>query len=132
MKSRCYCTTARSAARKITALYDDTLAPIGVNVAQFTLLRNLERRGDIALTELGGLLELDRSTIGRNVRVMEKMGLVSLGKGEDRRETAVALTSKGKHICRLGAPLWDAAQSCIEQKLSRKKAATLRSLLAAL
>ena len=131
MKSLCYCTAARGAARKITALYDEALAPIGVNVAQFTLLRNLARQGDIALTELGELLGLDRSTIGRNVRIMEKMGLVSLGKGEDQRETAVALTSKGKQVCRAGAPLWDTAQSDIEHKLGRKKAAELRSLLAA-
>jgi DNA-binding MarR family transcriptional regulator len=132
MKSLCYCTVTRTAARKITSVYDDTLAPTGVNVAQFTLLRMLERQGEIALTELGSLLELDRSTIGRNTRLMEKMGLIKLGTGDDQRETTVGLTRQGKRICEVGAPLWEAAQGRIEKKLGRKQASDLRALLSAL
>lgn len=132
MKYACYCTTVRSAARRITALYDDTLAPTGVNVAQFALLKMLEQQGEIALTELGDLLELDRSTIGRNVRVMEKMDLVVLGKGADQRVTTVDLTKEGQRVCDVGTPLWDNAQARIKQKLGRKKASELRVLLNAL
>jgi DNA-binding MarR family transcriptional regulator len=132
MMSDCYCTAARNAARKITSIYDDTLSPTGVNVAQFTLLRMLERQKDITLTELGDLLDLDRSTVGRNTRVMEKMGLVLLGKGVDQRETTVELTAAGKRVLKVGGPLWAAAQDRIEQKLGRKKASDLRVLLSAL
>lgn len=131
MKSLCYCGAARSAARKITALYDDTLAPAGVSLAQFALLRMLERKGEIALTELGDLMELDRSTIGRNVRVIEKMGLVTFWKGADQRETTVGLTQEGQRVCDVGAPLWKNAQARIEKKLGRKKASELLDLLRA-
>jgi DNA-binding MarR family transcriptional regulator len=132
MKFPCYCTTTRRAARRITALYDGSLAPTGVNVAQFALLKVLEQQGEIALTELGDLLELDRSTIGRNVRVMEKMDLVVLKKGTDHRVTTADLTKKGQRICDVGTPLWDNAQSRIKQKLGREKAFELRVLLSAL
>jgi DNA-binding MarR family transcriptional regulator len=131
MKSPCYCITARSAARKITALYDETLASTGVNLAQFALLKTLEREGGIALTELGDLMELDRSTIGRNVRVIAKLGLVALGKGADQRETTVGLTEEGHRVCDVGTPLWDNAQARIEQKLGREKASELRVMLSA-
>src|SRR5574337_549456 len=78
MKSPCYCSTLRAAARKATALYDEALAPAGVNVAQYGLLRRVERRGTVSLTELGRLSELDRSTVGRNARVLERLGLARL------------------------------------------------------
>jgi DNA-binding MarR family transcriptional regulator len=123
---------ARSAARRITALYDESLAPTGVNVAQFALLKVLEQQGEIALTQLGDLLELDRSTIGRNVRVMEKMSLLVLKKGADQRATTADLTKKGRRICNAGTPLWDKAQSRITLKLGRKQALELRALLSAL
>ncbi|MGY3591408.1 DNA-binding MarR family transcriptional regulator [Bradyrhizobium sp. USDA 4341] len=132
MKFPCYCTTARSAARRITALYDETLAPTGVNVAQFALLKVLEQQGQIALTQLGDLLELDRSTIGRNVRVMEKMSLLVLKKGVDQRVTTADLTKKGRRICNVGTLLWDNAQSRVNQKLGQEKAFELRALLSAL
>jgi DNA-binding MarR family transcriptional regulator len=132
MTFSCYCTMARSAARRITALYDETLAPTGVNVAQFALLKVLEQQGEIALTQLGDLLELDRSTIGRNVRVMEKMSLLVLKKGADQRVTTADLTKKGRRICNAGTTLWDKAQSRITRKLGRKQAFELRALLGAL
>jgi DNA-binding MarR family transcriptional regulator len=132
MKFPCYCTTVRGAARRITALYDDILAPTGVNVAQFALLKVLDQQGEIALTQLGDLLELDRSTIGRNVRVMEKMDLIVLKKGEDHRVTTADLTKNGQRICNLATPLWANAQSRIKQKLGRDKALELRALLTAL
>ena len=70
MKNECYCATIRDAARKVTAIYDAALAPVGVNAAQYRLLRSIERAAPLSLTELGRLTELDRSTIGRNVKLL--------------------------------------------------------------
>ena len=60
MASECICATLRVAARKMTARYDAALAPIGINLAQFSLLRNINRAGLVSLTELGRKVELDR------------------------------------------------------------------------
>src|SRR6478735_8808652 len=95
MSSPCYSQSLRAAARRIAAAYDDALAPSGVNTAQYSLLRTIERAGPIALTALGRRVELDRSTIGRNVRVLERMGLVALGRGDDHREATATLTEAG-------------------------------------
>src|SRR5918992_2836859 len=88
MKILCYCTSLRNAARRMTAIYDAAMAPLGIGTAQFALLRQLEPDGEaIGLSELSERLDLDRSTVGRNVRVLERMGLVRTGVGLDQRAT---------------------------------------------
>jgi DNA-binding MarR family transcriptional regulator len=92
MNLLCYCTWLRNAARRMTAIYGQALAPVGVGTAQFSLLRELEGDGEaIGLSELGELLDLDRSTVGRNVGVLERMGLVRIGVGVDQRLTTIEL-----------------------------------------
>jgi len=132
MKSPCYCSTLRAAARKATALYDAALAPAGVNVAQYGLLRRIERRGSVSLTELGRLAELDRSTVGRNARVLERLGLVRLAAARDQREAAVSLTEKGVETLRIARPMWEDAQLRVEAALGAGGAETLRALAATL
>src|SRR5271165_5854499 len=105
VKTICYCEAVRAAARKTTALYDEALEPAGVNVAQYGLLRRIERAGTASLTELGRMAELDRSTVGRNVKVLKRLRLVRLTTAKDQREAAVSLTASGHEAIRRGAPL---------------------------
>ncbi len=128
MKSICYCAAVRTAARKTTALYNSILEPAGVTLAQFSLLRKIERAGTVSLTKLGRLAELDRSTIGRNVKALEKLRLVRVGPGEDQREAAVRLTPAGERALRIGAPLWEEAQRRVEATLGAAGAEQLQTL----
>lgn len=125
----CYNTALRAAARQATAIYDAALAPAGIGSAQFTLMKTLAANQPLALTELGVRLGLERSTIGRNVRVLEKAGLLSLGGGIDARETAVALTAQGEAILAEATPLWKAAQGTLERRLGKAGASDLRAVL---
>ncbi len=128
----CYCAAVRAAARKTTALYDAALAPAGINVAQFSLLRRIERVGPVSLTELGREAELDRSTVGRNVKVLERLQLVRLAPAEDQREAAVRLTRAGAEALRRATPLWEGAQRRIEAALGADGAGQLRTLATSL
>ncbi len=127
--SNCYCILLRRASRRVTSLYDDALAPIGINLAQFSLLRNIQRVEPISLTDLGQRTELDRSTVSRNVKVLEKMELVVVANSQDQRETAVGLSDKGRQILAEGAPLWDGVQAVIEAKLGDDASGQLKALL---
>lgn len=127
--SPCYCTVLKAASRRLAALYDEALAPVGVNIAQFSLLRRIRRAGTVTLTELGRLAELDRSTIGRNVRVLERLGLVALGRGEDHRESVVSLTAQGHQALDDGEPLWDQVQDAIHARLGPSGAMELVTAL---
>jgi DNA-binding MarR family transcriptional regulator len=128
METICYCAAVRTAARKTTALYDSILEPAGVTLAQFSLLRKIKRAGTVSLTKLGRLAELDRSTIGRNVRALEKLRLVSMASAEDHREAAVRLTPAGDRTLRIGAPLWEEAQRRVEAALGATRASQLQTL----
>ncbi len=129
METTCYCAAVRTAARKTTALYDSILEPAGVTLAQFSLLRKIKRAGTVSLTGLGRLAELDRSTIGRNVRALEKLRLVSMASAQDQREAAVRLTSTGERALQVGAPLWEEAQRRVETALGATGAAQLQTLV---
>ena len=128
----CYCAAVRAASRKTTAIYDEALAPAGIGLAQFSLLRKIERGGKLSLSELGRLASLDRSTVGRNIKVLRRMELIEMGPGDDHREATVVLSEGGRAVLRNGAPLWEAAQRRIETALSEGGAKKLRALLAAL
>ena len=63
------------------------------------------------------LVELDRSTVGRNVKLLQRMGLVQVNAGTDQREATVMLDEPGRDVLQRGAPLWDEAQRRIEATL---------------
>jgi DNA-binding MarR family transcriptional regulator len=116
----------------MTSLYDDALAPVGVNIAQFSLLRNVARGESVSLTDLGQRIELDRSTVGRNVKVLVKAGLLDLSKGKDQREAMLALTDNGRKVLADGAPLWEAVQRKLERALGSNGSKKLQDILQAL
>jgi DNA-binding MarR family transcriptional regulator len=128
MRTPCYCAVLRVASRKTTALYDEALAPAGIGVAQFSLMRRIKGVGTVSLTDLARLTELDRSTVGRNVKVLERIGLVAEIAAEDQRETTVALTEAGRETLRRARPLWIEAQRRVEAALGEAGAETLRAL----
>jgi len=128
MISECYCSSIRTATRKMTALYDHLLEPVGVNLAQFSMMRRISRAQPVSLTELGRLCELERSTVGRNVKVLERMGLTVTDQGNDQREAVVSLSREGWRVLTDGAVLWDQAQARIETLIGRDVAEGLTRL----
>ena len=128
----CVCVAVRKASRRITTLYDEAVAPAGINVAQFSLLKTIRRHGPVSLTRLSDIVELDRSTLGRNVRVIERLGLVQLETGADQREARVQLSAEGEATLDRAMPLWQAAQTKIHDRLGAARAAELTALLGAL
>lgn len=130
MSSLCHCNSLRVATRRLSASYDEALAPFGINIAQFSLLRAVERRGKVSLTALGRVQELDRSTIGRNVRVLERMGLVEMGRSEDdQREAVVQLTPPGAELVRQALPSWEERQHWLEARIGGERLRLLREIL---
>ena len=128
----CHCILLRKATRKVSSYYDEALAPLGVNIGQFSLLRNIRRMEPVSLTDLAHKVELDRSTVGRNAKVLERLELIAIGHGEDQREAVLIIAEKGREIPDKGAPLWDGVQDDIEARLGREKARQLQELLAEL
>lgn len=130
METDCYCTSMRAATRRITALYDAALEAAGVNVAQYGLLRRLSAVGPVSIQRLAAATELERSTVARNVRVLEKAGFVSLATSAvDRRATVVHLSERGAEVLTAAKPLWAGAQLRVEERLGGEVAVTLRAIV---
>ncbi len=133
MSSPCHCSSLRAAGRRLSARYDAALAPLGLNVAQFALLRRLARLGAANLTALARALQLERSTVGRNARVLERLGLIAAGRAaEDRREALLRLTPHGEARLAEGVPLWEGCQEALEARLGPDRVALLEDVLALL
>ena len=130
--SDCYCILLRTATRKVTALYDAALAPYGITLAQFSLMRRIRRGEPVSITELAHRAELDRSTVGRNLKPLERMGLVQHVTGLDQREASVALTDAGHALLKQADPIWHDVQVDIETRLGEADATQLTRLLHAL
>lgn len=109
----CYCTMSRRIARALTDTYDRALAPSGLKVTQFSLLRMVVRLGTPTVGALAEATGLDRSTLGRNLRVLQKDGWATLGVGTDERTRVISLTKAGRMALQRAVPLWDAVQAQI-------------------
>jgi DNA-binding MarR family transcriptional regulator len=129
----CHCTNLRYAAQTLTEIYDRVLAPSGLKVTQYVLLRSiLQEEAEQSLTDLAHKLGSDRSTIGRNVRILARDGLVSLSRGSDRREQTVHVTEKGREAVSLATPLWQKSQTAVEEALGEDQLKMLRMFLSQL
>jgi DNA-binding MarR family transcriptional regulator len=110
----CACTTLRRATRAVTAAYDAALAPSGLRITQFSILRRLARLGPLPITRLAAEAALDRSTMGRNLNPLERRGLIRIEIGDaDQRERVARLTAAGEAAIEAALPHWRKAQERI-------------------
>jgi DNA-binding MarR family transcriptional regulator len=126
----CVCGRLRRAARALTQLYDDTMAPSGLRVTQFSLLRTLTRNGPVRITELAGLALLDRTALSRNLTPLADQGLVTIAPGRDARTREVSLTRAGRTAHDRALPFWRDAQREVARKLGEPRIDALVGLLA--
>jgi DNA-binding MarR family transcriptional regulator len=123
LDTQCACNKLRRSARILGAVYDEALAPTGLSVAQFSLLRMLERAGPCSLTAFGEATGYDRTTLNRTLAPLEKAGFVACPCGDDRRARIVELTAAARASMKRGVPLWEQAQAKVEAALGGERAA---------
>lgn len=124
--SLCACFNLRKAARAVTSLYDEALRPSGLRGTQFTLLMITKVLGTVSVTRLADEAVMDRTTLTRNLRPLEKQGLVRVTAGSDRRVREVTLRPRGNEVIERAIPLWIAAQERMTRGLGE---ARLRQLV---
>lgn len=132
-QSQCICVHARQIARSVTRVYDEALAPSGLTLAQYALLRAVERNEPAPIGTLADELDLDRTTLARNLRPLERDGLLATAVSKaDRRVTQARLSARGRQVLALAVPLWRVAQAHIEARIGGRRARMLRELARAL
>jgi len=132
-KEACTCGSLRKASRRITQFYDTALAPVGIKSTQFSILSEVDRGsfdGPVSMCELAAAMVMDRSTLGHNLRPLQRDDLLILRFAiADRRKRHVELTKKGRSTLRAARRLWRTAEGRFEKIFGKQHAAELRSVL---
>jgi DNA-binding MarR family transcriptional regulator len=128
----CNCFVVRSAARHVTQLYDQFLAPVGLHVTQFSILAKLKRLGPMTINALAKEMVMDRTTVGRNVLPLERDGLIRIeASASDGRAKELHLTKAGEKRLLAGREAWERAQARFTDRFGAKRAADFRAMLRA-
>lgn len=133
--STCHCAVLRKASRRISHTYDTALAPSGLKTTQFSLLAAISQTEDapLTMTELAEAMVMDRSTLGHNLRPLERDGFVNIRPAKtDARSREIILTEKGRKKLTEAAALWRRMQEAFVDTVGAVKVARLRKSLIAL
>lgn len=122
---RCSCFNLRKATRAVTQFFDHQLEPAGIRATQFTLLVSMASVSARTLTEMANTLVMDRTTLTRNLKPLEKLGFIQTIEPRDKRSKAYALTEKGRETLEKGIPLWAQAQTRIQNALGDERFARI-------
>jgi DNA-binding MarR family transcriptional regulator len=117
----CACGRLRRATRALTQLYDDAMAPAGLRVTQFSLLRTLASTGALRMNALAARLLLDRTALSRNLDPLVARGLVAVTRGCDARTREIAITTEGRRELRAARPHWLRAQDDVRRRLGPER-----------
>lgn len=118
INKECCCFSMRKVSRAVTQHFDRNLEKIGIRATQFTLLAALASTKASTLTQIAESLVMDRTTLTRNLKPLEKMGFITTVTPVDKRSKAYALTEQGRSILERATPLWRESQDSIVNALT--------------
>jgi DNA-binding MarR family transcriptional regulator len=121
----CIAVRLRLLNRVVTNLYDDALRPLGLKVSQMNILVVTAKLGLARPVQVCDILQLDTSTLSRNVERMRAQGWLEVVSDEDARTQPFRLSSQGKRLIEKAIPAWEEAQRQAKELLGSEGTALL-------
>lgn len=115
----CTCFNLRKASRVVTQFFDQALQPSGLLVTQFTILVAISLSTPQTINQLAQVLAMDRTTLTRNLKPLEREGFIQVQPGQDQRTRVICLTDRGQAALAAALPLWEQAQAGMVEKLGK-------------
>src|SRR3954451_2952 len=106
----CVAVRLRLLNRVVTSFYDEALRPLGLKVSQLNILIVTARLGLARPAQVCEILQLDASTLSRNVKPLQAHGWLEIVPEEDARSQPFRLTAQGKRLIEKAIPAWEEAQ----------------------
>jgi DNA-binding MarR family transcriptional regulator len=128
---KCTSLNLRRAARAASQFLENYLQPLGLHSSQFGILNCVSRFGSITMTSLAEEMSLDRTTVTRNLQIMERDGMVEVFEGKDRRVREIALTDYGKEVLSRAIPLWQQAEADLDALLTEEQRKAILTIVSA-
>lgn len=128
MGGECLAMRSRLIGRTITGIYDDALRPVGITAGQLNILAVILRRGPVSPGEVASYLNIEKSTMSRNVDRMKRNGWIAVRTGESARSKELEITESGTRILAEAEPLWRVAQDRSQEILGSGGAEAVHQL----
>ena len=126
----CTCFKLRRLTRRVTAVYDRALSGAGMRVTQYSLLAHLRGLRGVAMSELAKMLDMDRTTLTRNLRPLIEAGWIGVEpSAEDTRIRLVRMTPSGEAQWQAARVCWQQAQHEVTSTIGRVGLAELHRVL---
>jgi DNA-binding MarR family transcriptional regulator len=113
----CTCGELRKAARAITLLYDNAFKSSGLLSTQFNVLQAIYNIDSMRISDLANKLGMDRTTLTRNLSVLEREGFIKISQGKDHRARIVTTTQKGRNSVTKTISLWNEVQRKVKDQM---------------
>src|SRR5258707_14148653 len=121
----CIAVRLRLLNRVVTNFYDDALRPLGLKVSQLNILVVTARLGLARPARVCEILQLDTSTLSRNVKPLQSHGWLEVVPEEDARSQPFRLTPRGRRLIEKAGPAWEEAQRRATELLGEEGIALL-------
>jgi len=132
VRKMCACDQLRRVTRGVTQVYDDAVMPSGLRITQLPIFVGLASEGDLPLSVLADRLALDRTTLTRNLKVLEDRGLIRIYEhNDDARVRMVSMTLEGSALLTGALERWATVQEFVEERFGRERLVALESELSA-
>ena len=125
----CTCYRLRQTARLVSRTYDRFLAPADISIGQFGMLSTLAAMEGKSISELADVLQMERTTLTRNLSPLKKLRYITIAEGQDKRAKSLRLTKAGDKALSSAKPLWRAAQQSLELQLGKAEVQSLTKIL---
>ena len=123
--AECVCAGLRRAARAVTQHYQRHFRGTGLVGTQFSMLSVLIRTGPIPVGRMAKLLGVERTTLTRNLKPLERKQWVKISGDADGRVRTVEITVKGRAVAKAALPAWRRAQATVGPQLKELRIAEL-------
>lgn len=119
----------RQASRLVTRHYESFFAATGLKITQYSLLSHVVKLGPLRAGELAVAMQLEPSTLTRNLQPLLQQGLVRMHTGDDARSRLVEATDAGRALREQAQKAWKRAQTALNERLGVQRVAALHALL---
>lgn len=128
--SGCTCFKLRRLTRRVTGVYDRALAAAGMRVTQYSVLAQLRRLRAASMSQLADALDMDRTTLTRNLKPLLDAGWVEVQTAAgDARRRDVRITAAGEAQFQVGRTYWRRAQTEVTATLGEHDLTMLHDLI---
>ncbi len=119
----------RQLGRMVTRHYDHYMSSVGLKNTQYALLSHIVKLGPIRPSDLAKRMQMDASTLTRNLQPMAAQGLLTIGAGENARSRLVEATAAGLALRAEGQHAWKVAQLALNERLGVERVSELHAML---